>query len=102
MSNLDEPNGATNDPSQHPTPASDGRDGLERRVQELERENTRLKAALSEAQTARERDREILNAVILADLPQNEEEFKAWTANSTSFSELLREMEREFGLESPK
>ncbi len=103
MANLDEPNGtagASDDQSTPPEKLS--RLALEARVRELEKETVRLKAELSESRAKQARDRDLIDSLIREDLPRDEAEFKEWNANSTSFSELLRGLEKEFGLEPPK
>lgn len=101
MSKLDETNGTPDGGSGDGAEPAD-RDPLTRRVQELERENARLRAELAEVRAAAARDRDVLNALIRDDLPRTEAERREWEANDTSFSELLRGLEREFGLEPPK
>ncbi len=102
MSNLDEPNGAAGNADQNGDTERESRDALERRVRELEKENARLQTELGESQARLAQERGLLKGMILDDLPQTEAEYKDWTANSSSFSELLRGLEREFGLEPPK
>ena len=102
MSNLDEPNGTPGGAGQNGEAQPRDRGELEARVRELEKENARLQAELMESQAARTRDRDLLNAMILDDLPQNEEEYREFVAKSSPLSDLLREMEAKFGLESPK
>jgi hypothetical protein len=104
MANLDEPiptgNGSH---GEEPIPLEKmSRLALETRVRELEKETTRLRSELTDSKAARKREREFLDAIILADLPRTEKEVKVWQENNTSFSELLRELEAEHGLEPPK
>jgi uncharacterized small protein (DUF1192 family) len=102
MSNLDEPNGTPGGDEQNTPVEKLSRAALEARVRELEKETTRLKTELNESQAARARERDLLNSLILDDLPQNDEELREFVAKSSSLSDLLREMEVKFGLESPK
>jgi hypothetical protein len=103
MSNLDEPNGGTPGSGDENSPIEKmSRLALEARIRELEKENAHLTTQLREAEVARAKARELLEAMIRNDLPQDEEEYRDLVANSSPLSDLLREMEAKYGLESPK
>ena len=68
-------------------------------MRELERENARWRAELADVRTKYEQERDLLAAYLLDDMPHNEEEFRRMVAESGSFSDLLRELEAEFGVE---
>src|SRR5437764_2049630 len=102
MANLNEPNGTPGGDGQNGPGDSSSRDALLQRVHELERENATLKADLAALQKRHDTDRDLLLSMIISELPQNEAEYQEMVAKSRSLSDLLREMETKFGLESPK
>lgn len=97
MANLDESNTPAGNGVPDPPADTPSRDALERRLRELERENVGLRKELADLRTAYERDKEILDALMLSGMPRTEEEFREMIANSYSFSDLIRELEQNTG-----
>jgi hypothetical protein len=94
MAHLDEPNGAGG--------ATGGEAPIEKldwaalvsRVQELERENGRLKRTVEELTARVQRDSDLIGALAVAGLPVDEHELKEFQANSKSLGDLIAESER--------
>ncbi|MBX9627702.1 MAG: hypothetical protein K2X82_28140 [Gemmataceae bacterium] len=97
MANLDEtgtPPGDGRNGEPHDTPpAADGPS----RLQELERENARLRTELAELKTKHQVYLDILADISRDELPATEEEFLRGI-EGPSISDIIREFEQEHGL----
>jgi predicted nucleic acid-binding Zn-ribbon protein len=93
MANLDEPNGTPGSGDEQNGQPKPARDALEQRVRELEQENAALRGELDSLRVRHQKDRDLLDALILSGLPADEHEMQEMLANSSSLSDLLREFE---------
>jgi hypothetical protein len=69
------------------------------RIAELEGELEGLRERHAELQRKHDYDRQLLQAYMLADFPQSEEESRELAATARPFGELLERLDREFGSE---
>ncbi|MBX9584075.1 MAG: hypothetical protein K2X87_27565 [Gemmataceae bacterium] len=69
-------------------PAADGPS----RLQELERENARLRAELAEVRAKHQLDRDLLLDYMLEGMPRTEEEFHRAVREGPTFGQLLDEL----------
>lgn len=95
MSNFDEPELPTGDednPGDEAAPAP-----AEQRLRDAERENARLQAQLADLRAKYEQEREIWESFALAEMPRDEAEFLRLAATGLTLSDLIDELELQYG-----
>lgn len=73
-------------------PQQDAFDSSDERVAQLTKENAQLKLEMERLSVLWQRDRDILETLMLREFPQTEEELQAALAESEPFSAVLSEL----------
>lgn len=92
MANLDETGTPPGDADRGSEPHHDAPAAGGSRLQELERENARLRAELAEVRVKHQHDRDLLLDYMLEGMPRTEEEFHRAVREGPTFSQLLDEL----------